>query len=474
MTQRTLARRTLLMATIGLAIGPRLVRAQTSESERGPGGLLVATANGSVDLVDAISGATMVSFATAGTPIAAWAGTAPGTAILQTDTELAVLNTNDGSSKPISLAADVGAQILPSSIQFRGSEGIQNMLLGTASSGADTFVVDLRTGERMAVIGLLGVTPPPVQLSNVAIAADDVHLLAWDGRTTWIVDLETRVARVLGTAPFTFSAGFSPDGTRLVYSQQPTRGKTEIRMQTVDGTDDRVLFQSDDILVGLWIPGGERMLLDDRTDSGGTLSIFNPVTERRLELLSYTGATSIVQFAIDGVAALVGIEGASGRDWYWLDLSGDTATATLLTDLQDAVVSPGFAFHADVAVAWMAPTDLVSGRVKGVNLPTGKITTFLQAIESDAEVSQPMIAPFGPGALLTVDSFTEFAVHFLNFTDGSDQAVDLMKGGSAVIAPTGDQFAVIHDLNSGQHATVVYDAHGNEGMTVPGEALAWL
>jgi hypothetical protein len=474
MRKPKLNRRELLAASAMTALAPTVTRAQTPAPESSPGGLIALAADRSVNCYDPASGNRLFTFAIDGKATAAWATTAPGLAMVQTADSLSVVSAIDGSTHAISLPNKVAAEILPSSIQFRGSAGRTQMLIGTPDSGANTFLVDLETGERTAVIGLLNAKTPPVTLQNVAVSSDDHFLLAWDGRTTWIVDLEQDSVRTLGTTAFTFSAGFSPDAGQIVYSQQLANGKTELRLQNIDGSGDVLLEGSSDILVSLWAPTGDAMLLDDRTASGGTLSNLDPGSGKRTDLLEYTGATSILQFAANGVAALVGIEGDAGRDWYFLPLNASSAGVRLLTDLADAAVSPGFDFNADWAVAITTPSDTTDATAYAVNVTTGQTAAMIEGIGIDADVSPPQVARSGPGALLVIDSFTEYAVHFLDFAHLADRTVDLTKGGTGVIAPDASGFAAVHDLNTGGQATVIYDADGNEGVTIPAGALTWI
>ena len=109
--------------------------------------------------------------------------------------------------------------------------------------------------------------------------------------------------------------------------------------------------------------------------------------------------------------------------------------ARLLTDMADAAISPGFDFNADWAVAVSTPTDAVDATVYAVDVTSGQTTAMLDGIGIDAAVSTPKVARSGPGALIVIDSFTEYAVHFLDFTQMADRVVDLTKGGSGVIAP---------------------------------------
>ena len=82
----------------------------------------------------ATTGSRIFSFATVGRPEAVWATSTPGIAMVQTDKSLALVNCTDGSSLPISLPQTVATQILPRSIQFRGSRGTRKMLIGTPAS----------------------------------------------------------------------------------------------------------------------------------------------------------------------------------------------------------------------------------------------------------------------------------------------------------------------------------------------------
>src|SRR3954453_21135122 len=254
MRKPKLNRRELLAASAMTALAPTVTRAQTPAPESSPGGLIALAADRSVNCYDPASGNRLFTFAIDGKATAAWATTAPGLAMVQTSDSLSIISAIDGSTLAINLPNKVAAEILPSSIQFRGSAGRTQMLIGTPDSGANTFLVDLERGERTAVIGPLKGKTPPVTLQNVAVSSDDHFLLAWDGRTTWIVDLEQDSVRTLGTTAFTFSAGFSPDAGQIVYSQQLANGKTELRLQYIDGSGDVLLEGSSDILVSLWAP----------------------------------------------------------------------------------------------------------------------------------------------------------------------------------------------------------------------------
>jgi hypothetical protein len=99
---------------------------------------------------------------------------------------------------------------------------------------------------------------------------------------------------------------------------------------------------------------------------------------------------------------------------------------------------------------------------------------MIEGITTDAAVSRVEIAPDGPGALVTIDSFTEFAVRYLDLEIGEDRSIDLMKGGSGVLSPRGDGFAVAFDLNTGGTTSIIYDQEGQEVTSIPGKVLAWL
>lgn len=471
-----LTRRALFGSAIAVGLQAGRVSARQGSRVTESFGLLIR-ANGpaaGLELRDPESGALIYSFATEGRPETAWASPLPGTAFVQTDTALALVDCSSGRTLPVALPRDVAIQILPKSIQFRGSLGTTKALIGTAASAEDTYVVDLTTGERTRVAGMISATPPPATLQNVALAPDDGSLIVWDGRRTWIIDLPTTTPRLLGTGQFTFSAGYLDYDGRIAYSQQMATGMTELHIQQPDGAGDELLDQSPDILVSLPLPSRNALLLDERNDAGGILGVLELATGRRADLLEYQGATNIVQFSPDGEYALVGIEGEAGRDWYRLVLDVTAGSALLFADLADAEVRPGFDFHSPWAVAAIGADELNDGAVIAADLVNGETTVLIEGITSDAAVGQVVVAPAGPGALVSIDSFTEFAVHFLDLELGADVAVDLMKGGSGVIAPTADQFAIAYDLNTGGVATIMYDRAGSEGATIQGKALAWI
>ena len=149
-------------------------------------------------------------------------------------------------------------------------------------------------------------------------------------------------------------------------------------------------------------------------------------------------------------------------------------SSLLLDGLTDAVVLPGFDFHSAWALALPPASTSQPTAVKSIDLRTGNVATLISGITSDAALSGEVVAPSGNAALLTIDSFTELAVHYMRLDMPKDIPVDLMKGGSGVISPDGSGFAVAHDLNTGGTATVVYDQGGTEGVTFPGQALAWI
>jgi len=475
---RPISRRALLAGSIASAAAVRLPdvsRAQTSQQTSS--GILAATGDltQSLALFDTKSGTEMHGFDVGPRPNAAWATPPPGIALVRTETSISIIDVNTGSVQPISVPETVAGTLTPSSIQFRGSAGKQRILIGTPNFDANTFVVDLTTGERQAVVGLLDAEKPPVSIQNAAISADDRYLLAWDGRTTWIVDLDSKVSRELGSGQFTFSAEFSNDSSQLVYSQQMADGSTQLLLQDTNGLNENLLGQSaTGILVSLWIPSRTVLLLDERTSAGGKLAVFDPVTSNRQNVLDYTGATNIVQISPDGKYALAGIEGSQGRDWYQIELSLVRPSSRLLDGLTDAVITPGFDFHAAWALALPPASTGEPTAVKAIDLATGHVATLIPNITSDAELSGEIVAPSGNAALLTIDSFTELAVHYLRLDLPKDIPVDLMKDGSGVISPDGSGFAVAHDLNTGGSATVVYDQSGTEGVTFPGQALAWI
>ena len=479
------SRRNLLAASAATAITLLPVR-EGSATQPVPdsGGIIVASpsATASLALVDPATGDSRFSFDVGPRPDAAWSTPLPGAALVRSETSLSIVNSNDGSVLPVAVPETVLPDILVSSIQFRGSDGQNKMLIGTPNFDADTWVVDLTTGERLAVIGLLLATQPPVSLQNVAISADDRWLLVWDGRTTWIVDLPNRTSRTLAVpsvtlqagGEFTFSAGFSSEGDMLVYSRQLLDGSTELRLQSSDGTYDHQLLASAAILVSLWLPGRDLLLLDERSMDGGTLAVIDPETGNREDLLAYQGATNIVQFTPDGRQALVAIEGETGRDWYRIELSLVEPAAQLLAGLAEAVVHPGFEFASQWALALPSTEPEWTTSVKSVDLTAGVVTLLIGGLTSDAAITGPILASSGNAALIEIDSFTELAVHYLRLDEGRDIAIDMMKGGGGVIAPDGSAFAVSFDLNTGGTATIVYDELGNESTTMQGEALIWI
>ncbi len=471
-------RRSVLAGSIAAA-ALSLPLAQTSGAQTGEGfatGLLIRADGPGAGLAlhNPVSGEELVSFATDGRPESAWATPRPGVAMVRTDKALALADCIAGQTLPVAIPATVAPQILSKSIQFRGSRGTLKMLVGTPNYGAETYVVDLVTLERTAVIGLITATPPPASLQNVQLAPDDRHLLAWDGRRTWLIDLETRASELIGTGEFTFSGGFSSDGELLIYSQQLASGSTEIREHRLDGTFSSLITGGSDILVSLPLPGRNVILIDKRTDDGGEFRLRDLDSIDSIDLLEYTGATNIVQLTPDGQFALVSIEGEAGRDWYRLTLDLEEGGALLFDELADAEVAPGFDFDAEWAVATTGASDLKTGTIYAVDLIAGETTAMVEGITTDAEVSKAEVAPNGPGALLSIDSFTEFSVKFLDLAIGEDRTIGLMKGGHGVLSPAGNAFAVTFDLNTGGTATIVYDADGQEVTTIPGAALTWI
>lgn len=480
-----ISRRQLLAAISVSAVTVRSApTGVAAQLEVTPGGILVAgpSPGPSLALIDPATGLTRFTFDAGPRPDAAWRTPLPGISLVRSETSLAIINGADGSVLPVALPQTILPDLLVRSIQFRGSAGQSKLLVGTPNFDADTFVVDLMTGERLAVIGLLGSARPPVSLQNVAISAGDRWLLAWDGRTTWIVDLLDRTSRTLGVPSvtlqvgnqFTFSAEFSSDGSQLVYSRQLLDGSTELRLQSSDGRDDRQLEVSPDILVSLWIPRRDLLLLDTRSMTGGQLAVLDPETGNREELLAYFGATNIVQFAPDGKQALVAIEGESGRDWYRLDLSLVAPAAQLLAGLAEAVIHPGFDFDSHWALALPSADPGTATSIKAVDLTTGIVTPLITGLTSDASIIESILAPSGNAALVQIDSFTELAVHYLRLDEPRDVAIDLMKGGSGVIAPDGAAFAIVAERNIGIPATIIYDEFGTQGAVVDGEALVWI
>jgi hypothetical protein len=471
---RATRRAVLALPAISLAAaaGPIRTGAQIT-----PGfGVLVATSEPGRQLVlhDAASGAERFAFDLGAEPNAAWKTDLPGVALARTERGLFVVDGNNGFVVPVAVPETVAGTLAPNGIQFRGSLGHEKVLVGTPNSDADTYLIDLLTGERISVVGMPQAEQPPVSLQNVAVAADDLRLLAWDGRTTWIVDLATRTSRVLGSGQFTFSAGFSDDGSQLVYSQQMADGSTQLLLEDAFGNTRLLGENPSAILVSLWIPARDVLLLDERSDIGGTLAVLDPETMNREDVLEYRGATNIVQLSPDGRNALVGIEGDKGRDWYQFSLSMVTPWARLLAGLTDFQVFPGFEFNAGHALGLPPIEPTGEGTVMAIDLTNGLAAPLISGITSDAELTGPIVAASGDAALLKIDSFTELAVHHLRLDQAADIRVDLTKGGGGVIAPDGHGFAVSHGLNAGGMATVVYDQTGAERATFRGNALAWI
>src|SRR5699024_11129434 len=82
------------------------------------------------------------------------------------------------------------------------------------------------------------------------------------------------------------------------------------------------------------------------------------------------------------------------------------------------------------------------GTVKAIDLAAGIVTPLITGITSDAELTDEVVAPSGNAGLLTIDSFTELAVHYVRLDEPNDVSVDLIAPGSSVIAPDGSGFAV--------------------------------
>jgi hypothetical protein len=477
MSRFVTSRRSLLAGSLASLASVSNLRSSAGQVDSNlPFGILGAGSEtaSTLALFDADTGEKRASFAIDGTPVAAWRTPLPGVALVRTDSTLNVVDGNNGEAMPIAVPAKAVADLSPVGIQFRGSASYERILIGTPFFNADTYIVDLLTGERIAVVGLLAADKPPQSLQNVSLSADQRRLMAWDGRTTWIVDIDSRTSRVVGSGQFTFSAGFSSDGVKLAYSQQMSDGSTQLLLEDASGATSVIGESASDILVSLWLPGRDVLLLDERTDAGGTLAVYDPATDNRQDLLDYNGATSLVQLSPHGRFALVSIEGEGGRDWYQLALSLNQPVAKLLPAITNAVVSPGFDFHAAWALALPPIATDAAVTVNAVDLATGVVSTLISGLTNDAEISAQSIAPSGNAAVLTIDSFTEFAIHYLRLDQPDNLSIDIMKGGSAVIAPDGERFAISFGRNVGGEVTIVYDRHGSGGASFPGHALAWI
>ena len=62
---------------------------------------------------------------------------------------------------------------------------------------------------------------------------------------------------------------------------------------------------------------------------------------------------------------------------------------------------------------------------------------MITGITSDAELAGEVVAPSGTASLLTIDSFSELAVHYLRLDSPTDVAINLIMPGPSVIAPNG-------------------------------------
>src|SRR5688500_387834 len=160
-----LSRRHILMggAATGLALANRARLAAQSVAIPG-GSLFVAMppAGPSLAAVDPSSGEVRFSFDIGPRPDAARATPLPGLALVRSEKSLAIVNATDGSILPVAVPQTILPDLLVKSIQFRGTAGQSKVLVGTPNFDADTWLIDLTTGERQAVIGLLGAPRPPV------------------------------------------------------------------------------------------------------------------------------------------------------------------------------------------------------------------------------------------------------------------------------------------------------------------------
>lgn len=206
-------------------------------------------------------------------------------------------------------------------------------------------------------------------------------------RAIWVLDADGSKAMKVGSAGNVSVPSWSPDGSAIAYSATTSDRRTEIRLVSPDGSNERVIHSEGAegtfaIFSAKFSPDGREILFDRGTDSGYDIFVMD-VDGTNIRRLTTTGSDYDPHWSPDGSRIAFTREGDGRSDIYVMDADGTNVQQ--LTDGGEGVTNlyPNWAPDG-TAIAYVAggtggpglvviksdgsePSTLVEGGVLGVS-----------------------------------------------------------------------------------------------------------
>jgi hypothetical protein len=208
-------------------------------------------------------------------------------------------------------------------------------------------------------------------------------------RAVWVLDADGSKAVKVGSAGNVSVPSWSPDGSTIAYAASTSDGRTEVRLVSPDGTDERVIHGevaegTFAIFSAKFSPDGREILFDRGTDSGFDIFVMD-VDGTNVRRLTTTGSDYDPHWSPDGSRIAFTRQGEGAQsDIYVMDADGTNVQQ--LTDGGEGVTNlyPNWAPDG-TAIAYIAgvtggpgslvvmnpdgsePFTLVEGEVLGVS-----------------------------------------------------------------------------------------------------------
>lgn len=407
----------------------------------------------------------------------------PDHVIARAGPDLFVVDIGAGDAIRLSFGDVKASELLPNELQTRGTAGKRFFLLGDGAM-ANAFAVDLMTGVATDLVKLVATVPGASKYAGyVAVSPNDAHIVIWDGGHTYLAstsDLAT--VKRIGGSGFTYGPTFSHEGSDLIYSRSlADNAGSELVVQPLDGSPERVIQSSKRVAITLAIPGQDALLVDDRsqTSPGGDLSLLDIATEETRTLLDYSGSVLSVQFTPDGAKAIAGVDDPNGRTWTLIDLA--TGESRAVSGAAESSALPGLYGNSNWAT--FTPIDLMGVGTAGdfyggMSLQTGAFHKFFDA-KKNATYATPQLSASGRWALLQATTKPESQAWLLDNETGKAKLIASALAITVQFSPDECWLALSKSANvDGLRTTVLSLAPtSGDAVEIPlgnGRVLAWL